>query len=242
MDSIQIYLNSANADKLNGNISDAEYNLPPFEIPDGYHIYLSVQSVTIPYSFYNVNDSNNLLSYNLKDQSINNVTFVNGNYNITEVVDYLKSIMIGFDISYNNITNKLTFKHTVDFYFLNDTTCFKLLGFDNNKSYQSTSLTLTSVNCVNIIAIKRINVSSNFITYNINKSAANNYSILCSIPVNKPPYSLIEYTNNNNFRTDLFINYIHVIKIKLTDERENLIDLNGNNYCMTIQLDVEKFT
>ena len=91
------------------------------------------------------------------------------------------------------------------------------------------------------MSIKRINVGSNLITYNINKATINNYSILCSIPVNKPAYSLIEYNNTNHFRTNLFINLINVIKIKLMDETGELIDLNGNNYCMTLQIDVEPF-
>ena len=44
MESIQIYLNSKNADKYNNGSSDCEYDLPLIEIPDGFHIYLSVVS------------------------------------------------------------------------------------------------------------------------------------------------------------------------------------------------------
>ena len=51
MESIQIYLNSINADKYNNGLtSDCEFNLPNLEIPDGYHIYLSVNQCSIPYS------------------------------------------------------------------------------------------------------------------------------------------------------------------------------------------------
>jgi hypothetical protein len=91
------------------------------------------------------------------------------------------------------------------------------------------------------MSIKRINVDSNFLTYNINKSSPSNYSILCSLPVNKPPYSLIEYNNINNFRTNLYINTINVIKIKLTDENGNLINFNGCDYSITLQIDIEPF-
>jgi hypothetical protein len=150
--------------------------------------------------------------------------------------------MNGFTITYNNITNKLTFVHsTYDFTFNSNSTCLFMLGFMSSTLYISSSLTLTSVNCVNIQFIKRINLASNLITYNINKSTLNNYSILCSLPVNKPPFSIIEYNNINNFRTNLFINNISSIKIKLIDENGNLIDLNGCHFCVTIQLDVEPF-
>jgi hypothetical protein len=64
MESIQIYLNSLNADKyFNGSSSDCAFILPIIEIPDGFHIYLSVQKCLIPYSFYNINSTNNTLKY-----------------------------------------------------------------------------------------------------------------------------------------------------------------------------------
>ena len=43
MESIHLYLNSNIADKVfDNNIANAEYILPLIEIPDGFHIYLSV--------------------------------------------------------------------------------------------------------------------------------------------------------------------------------------------------------
>ena len=89
-----------------------------------------------------------------------------------------------------------------------------MLGFTPLIDVSSSGLSLTSVNCINIQNIKRVNISSNLITYNISKGINNNYSILCSIPINKPAFSIIEYSNTNHFRTNLFINLISVIKIK----------------------------
>ena len=70
----------------------------------------------------------------------------------------------------------------------------------------------------------------------------NNYSILCNIPINNIPFSMITYNNYNHFRTNLFVNQICRIKIKLTDEFGNLLNLNGCHYSLTLQLDVEQFT
>jgi hypothetical protein len=241
MESIQIYLTSTDADKYNGSISDAEYSIPSIEIADGNHLYMSVQNVSIPYTFYNVNNSNNLLYYKLQNEPKSLLTIENGNYNITQLVDYLKS-NIGLYITYNIINNKLTFEHpTSNFSFLPESTCFTMLGLINNEFNISKLLILISPNCVNIMSIKRINLLSNFITYNVNKGSLNNSSILCSIPVNKAPYTLIEYSNTNHFRSNLFINIINKINIKLVDEYENIIDLNGCHYSLTLQLDVESF-
>jgi len=242
MESIQIYLHSANADKYyNNSVSDCEFILPPIEIPDGFHIYLSVQNVSIPYSFYNVNNDTNILAYTANGVTTT-LTVTNGNYNITQLLSYLNTNMTNFTVTYNSITNKLTFTNSLYDFTINSTsTCLVMLGFGVGSTYTSTSKSLTAPNCVNIQTTKRINIASNLITYNINKSNLNNYSILCSIPINKPPFSVIEYANTNHFRTNLFINNISNIKIRLLDENGKLIDLNGCHFCITLQLDVEPF-
>ena len=244
MESIQLYLNSNNADKLNnGYTSDCEFVLPVIEIPDGFHIYLSVVKCLIPYSFYNVNLTNNKLTYSLST-NFYSVVIPTGNYNVSQLISTLLSLLQpNFSITYNNINNKFTFTHsTYDFTLYSNTTtstCLSLLGF--NSSSASMNQTLTSTNCVNVNPVKCINVVSNLITYNINKSFVNNQTILCCIPVNKPPYSIIEYTNQNNFRSNLFVNTISMVKLKLVDEINNIIDLNGLHWSITLQIDVEPF-
>ena len=251
MESIQIYLNSNSADKyFDNNISNCEYKLPFIETPDGFHLYLSVVNCQIPYSFYNINSSNNKLVYQLF-QIINNVetyftavtiTIPVGNYSITTLMTTLKSLLTSsFTLSYNNTSNKLTFTHsTYNFILSSTSTCLSILGFSGS-SLKSTSLNLTSDSCVNMITIKNIQIQSNFVTYNISKSLVNNFSILCCIPINHVPFSMITYNNYNKFRTNLFVNHICHVRIKLTDEFGNLLDLNGCHYSLTLQLDVEAF-
>jgi len=238
-ESFQIYLNSTNADNINNNIYN--FILPNLEIADGNYIYLSVQYASIPYSFYNINTINNVLIYTLNLVNYT-VTITPGNYNITQLVTFLKSNMSGFTISYNSITNKMTFSHsTYNFTFLSTSTCQEILGFKTNTNYTSTTLSLISLNCVSLIPIKCINIVSNLLTYNINKSNPNNQSILCCMPITTQPNSIIEYKNNNNFRSNLFINQISNITIKLTDQNNNILNLNGLDFFLTIQLDIEKF-
>jgi len=130
--------------------------------------------------------------------------------------------MTGFTISYNSITNKITFSHsTYNFTLLLSLTCHEILGFTKNTAYTSSSLSLISNNCVSIIPIKCINFVSNLLIYNINNANPNNQSILCCIPVTTQPNSIIEYNNNNNFRSNLIINQISNIVIKLTDQNNN---------------------
>ena len=147
-----------------------------------------------------------------------------------------------FTIVYDNVKNKFTFTHqTLDFMFMSSSTCLQILGFNNNVTISSTSLSLTSINCVNVYSIRTVQVNSNLITYNINKVQKNNFCILCSIPITCTPFSLIEYINRTNFKTNLFLNRLSNIKIKLTDDNGNLLDLNGCHYSLTLQLDVISF-
>jgi len=216
MESLQLYLNSSNADKyLDNSKSHCEWVLPMIEIPDGYHIYLSVQNCVIPYSFYNIN----------------------------QLITTLKSMMLlNFNINYNNINNKITFTYNSSFYISSSSTISEIIGFvKETDHYSDVNFTLTSVNNINMHPIKCINIVSNLMTFNINKSFVNNNSILCCIPINSQPYSLIEYHNNNNFRVNLFVNTISTIRIKLIDDNGNLLNLNGLNFSLTIQLDVEAF-
>ncbi len=66
IESIQIYLNSRYATEVvNGNIANCIYYLPVIEIPDGHHIYLSLQNATIPYSFYSITSFDNTFIFGL---------------------------------------------------------------------------------------------------------------------------------------------------------------------------------
>ena len=237
-ESFQLYLDSINADVNNNEYT---FNLPLLEVQDGYYLYFSIVNCIIPYSFYNINSNNNVLNY--KINSVNySLTIPIGNYSIINLVAYLNSQLTNFTFAYNKIYNKITITNSINDFILNSSNFLTLIGF-NNSNYISTNKTLTSPNCININYIRCINLISNIITYNINtsKNLVNNNNIICSIPVNTSPNTLIQYQNTNNFRTNLFVNTLNKIVIKLVDNNNNIIDLNGLNFNLTVQLDVESF-
>ena len=122
MESLQIYLNSSNANfYIGGSKSYCEWVLPQIEIPDGFHIYLSVQNCVIPYSFYNISSSNNTLIYVINSTNYN-ISIPIGNYNINQMIAALLLLMPGFTITYNNINNTLTFNYSQDFQFNSNST------------------------------------------------------------------------------------------------------------------------
>ena len=236
-ESFQIHLSSTDADMINGNKSDCVFNLPVIEIDSQQQIYISVQSAVIPYTFYNINDSNNVLNYTLNGTFFN-MTITNGNYNVNTLKTWLNAnLFYNFTVSYNLNQNTFTFTNSqYDFTFLSSSTCLGLLGFSSTTS--SHFQTLTSTQSINLFPIQCVCVSTNIKTNNINKHSINNNSVLCSMPVDVNPYGVLVYKNMNGFRVNTFTNVISSLNIRIVDHLNNIINLNGHDWSITIQIDI----
>lgn len=239
---LQIHLNSKNADRFISGTSDIEFNLPLIEAPLQHTIYLSVQHLVIPYSFYNIDSNNNFLNYIIYDSipTTHNIFIETGNYNPYQLINVLKNNMQDFTITYDSIKNKFTFTNSLyEFGFLNTSTCLRLIGFGDTSL--SINKTITSINSINLQSHHCVCVQSNLLTGSINSANKYESNIICSIPVDKPPFSMITYINHNNLKYNLFNNVISTMRLRLTDQNNNLIDLNGCNWSCTVQLEIIKF-
>jgi hypothetical protein len=243
IESIQIFLNSRYAtDTVDGNTANCIYYLPTIEIPDGHSIYLSLQNANIPYSFYSITTIDNTFSWGLVGGPINTYYVEPGNYNITQFIDVIKNAMgASYTITYSSITSKILITHSTSNFIIYAATINHVLGFSKTTNTTSTANLLYGRDCVNLNQIRAINVEINFPTYNVNVAQSYNNNILATIPVYVAPFSIITYTNPNNFRTNLYVNKLDQIQIRLLSNDGNLINLNGINYQMTLQLDCVKF-
>ena len=244
LESIQITLNSRYATKyINGSHSNCEFYLPVIEIPIQHHIYLSVVHAIIPYTFYNINSLNNTLIY-IADGIETILTIDKGNYNALQLANYLTKWMPNFTVKYSSITNQFTFTNSItNFSFHPLSTCLEMLGFDKNQPLYLESILkeLTSEYCVNMQSVQCVNINSNFVTGNINSFDMKTNRTLCCIPVNSQPYSNIVFENNTNFRSNLYTNNINYINIQLTDQQNNILNLNGLDWSIILQIDVVSF-
>ena len=250
-ETLQIYLNSKYANRYNSSTSDVDFYFSPFSIPSQYHIHLSVQAAQIPYSFYNVNLRNNTLHFYMNNQqSMISVNIPVGNYNIVNLTSTMNTLLVpyGFTVTYISITNKLSFNNVNGFSFNGSSTILSILGFYslNNGSFIptfDTTYTLISNSVVNLQTQQCINICTNFGTNNINSVNGQQSTILASIPINSPPNSIINYNNSSlTNKVNLYSNLFSRINIKLMDQDKNLIDLNNQNYSLTLEFDVVKFT
>jgi hypothetical protein len=237
----QIHLNSKYADKYYNNLNtDCEFFLPLIEVPLQHTIYISVQHAVIPYSFYNINSTNNLLIYTLNSVQYS-ITIAQGNYNAYDLLAYLKVNMPNINITYDSIVSKYTFSGTSSISFLSTSTCLEILGFPTSSSSTSINNVLTSTNCINLQSKHCICIQSNLQTGSLNNTHKNESNIICSIPIDKPPFSTITYQNHNNLRYNLYNNNISTLMLRLTDQNNNILDLNGCHWSISIQLEVIKF-
>lgn len=243
MEKIQIILNSKTADQyLNNNTTDCIFKIPIIEVKRRHKAHISLTDAVIPYSFYNVNETNDKLNYVLNEITYN-IEIEHANYNITTLIQYLTLNMdSGFTISYNSSTNKITFTHsTYEFTFLDSSTCQELLGFIENVSYSSDSLILRSVIGINFFTIRNIQIaSSNFILNNINTATPNKASIITSIPVNCNMGGIINYNNINNISSLVHeITNINNLHIQILDQDGDLLNLNGLHWSINLLLTIE---
>jgi hypothetical protein len=234
-----LYLNSKTAIKQLGGTSDCLFDFSNLPIDDG-DIYVSVQTAQIPGTFYNIDDINNLLVYNVNGGANINLVIPQSNYNVNTLKTYLQSVMTGFTITFNSQSNKYTFTHATNvFSFKSTSTAFEYLGFPDGQTYNSTGLSLTSSQVVNFFTIRNVLVEiSNLMTINKTSDPQNsNASILCSIPVNTSQGSILSYSNIFNLSDRVAsINNFAVLHVRLLDQDLDLLDLNGGNWSITLQL------
>jgi len=244
INSIQIYLNSRYATEVVGNnIANCIYYLPVIEIPDGHSIYLSLQNATIPYSFYSISSVDNTFSWGLVAGPVNTYYIEPGNYNITQLIDVMQTAMgTGYTITYSSITSKLLITHSSSNFIIYAATFNHIIGFSKTTNTTSAANLLYGRDCVNLNQIRALNIEVNFPTYNVNVAQPYNQNILATIPVYVAPFSIITYQNPNNFRTNLFVNKLDQIQIRILDNEARLVDMNGIQYQMMLQLDCIKFT
>ena len=238
---IQILLNSKRANKyINNNTSDCVFFLPNINIKKYKNIKIAVNTAQLPYSFYNVNSTNDKLVYNVNSGPTQTIYLTHQNYNVNTLkTELLLHLGNDFSITYSNSKNKFTFSHsTYDFEFEAFSNCFELLGFDDETDNSSSSRILESANSVNLFTIRNIYITSdNFILNNINSYTPKQSNILCSIPISSMMNSIISYSNVFNIDSEInHVTNLSHLHIKLTDQDGDLIELNKCHWSMTLIL------
>ena len=204
--------------------------------PDILHRQMCLQSAQIPYSFYVINYTCNLLKINT-----NIYTIPVGNYTVTTLVSQILTLILpdypSLQITFNKINGSLTFSNTSNFTLYNNFThsIGTVLGFSANSVNTSTSNVLVAVYPVNLLGIKILEVkSSTFTCNNISSNGGGQTTLLASIPVSACPFGMIDYKDSGNNQMTFCNTTLDDFDIEIVDgETGEYINFNNQNWSMT---------
>jgi hypothetical protein len=219
--------------------SNLLFQIPPTTFsPSALARYCTLHSAQIPVSFYNVTNENNVFVYNGTSY-----TLTPKNYNAPQIITALSAAINDNNVSItvDRQTNKFRFEHNQPFTFGGtNATLNRLLGFVNGTTYNSSTGAhphyLDSPNCANLAGPSRIHIYTNFQTENFDSDGGNS-SILTTIPVNAVPGAFIYYSEVVDTDMVLKNSNLGYVEIQLTDEFGTLLDFNGVEVTLHLQID-----
>jgi len=246
IDSRLISLNSSNA-YLKNNLnflSDVIFRLPGLlkKESDIKHVQYQIVDAQIPVSFYNVNYTNNVLSYQIS--SVNySITADPGNYSFTSLATNLIAKFLAnghiFSITINKQNGLVTFSTTGTNFIFQVSSMFNILGLLANKN--STSFNLVCDYPFNVLGITKIKiVSQMFNSYNIDSANNGLSNNLALIPVDQPSFGLIVYENKSNSKYTLRTDTLDEIDLQILDQNNNLINFNNIDWQLTILMEITR--
>jgi len=216
--------------------SNLEFSIPNLYQSSNNVLYSTISCIhaEIPYSFYVVNEYNNLLSL-----STGNISISFGNYNANSMLKYLETVLpVGMTISFNTTNGKFSLNYNSSFSINADSTCGVLMGFEKGKVYNSISNTIEMPYLANFMGSKNVYVKiPNLILDNYNTLTKDRATLL-NIPVNVPPFGIIMYENSSGSSTIIkSIQIPDTLIVQLSDDENNLIDFNNTEFSITLQID-----
>ena len=235
-DSKKIYLSPSGADIKNGDLnSELRYNLSGLIKKDKYILYNTIRVIhaELPYSFYIVNEYNNIL-----DLSIGRIIIPFGNYNANSFMKTLEDLTVNaFNILFNTTNGKFTFHYNSEFQILSSTTCYDLIGIKQNKQYSSSGGILECELPANFLGSKNIYIKlPNVILENYN-TKTKDYITLLTIPLNVPPFGIVMYDNGTSSKNLVKNSQLDYLDIAIYDDNNNLIDFNGIEWNIVIEIE-----
>lgn len=205
----------------------------PIITTDVNKLLCSVESCSIPLSYYTINSTNNQFSFNSVTGS---VPF--GNYNAYEIAKLLTD-MTTLTVVFNTLKSKfvLTGTATID---VIPNNIYNLLGLEESSSFTGD---YTAPNVCNLIYTSGIYISLNNIENNNIDTGTTHQSSTCllRIPINQPTNTYLQYFNNIGFKNLLATQVLNQIDISILDDNRELLELTSNvNWSIVLRIDFEK--
>jgi hypothetical protein len=253
LDNHIITLNSTDGTLLNGtfksNMNFAFRGL----LKDDVNIirtYVTVLNAQIPVSFYVIDATNNVLTYRRGGAVIRTITIPIGNYNsgtLSTAINLAFSNNGDSDltIGINPVNGVMSFTSTSGthaiFNLANGSTIATILGIGEN-ILLSTAGTFPCAYPLNLLGKSKLLINSR----NLNNVAYTSFGLgftttIATIPVNVPPYSLIQYACAVEQQKNILVNRtLDNIDIQIYDTDNRFINFNNVDWSLTLVLTIER--
>lgn len=232
---------SSKVGRMNGDFcSKIQVDLPDltFHLDHIQNAYLSVVHCEVANSFYIVNYTNNQFV-------LDGTTYIltRGNYNVSTFITMILALLpAGYAITYNPAITKFTMTHTSVDFTVNassvESTVNSIMGL-GKVDITSTALSLTFPNVVNFIPLQRINFRSNYFNFGCYSTSDNSSDIFLPLQNNAGQNSIINYSNQTQAKFLIQDRNITSFIITVTDDENRVINFNGVDWYMTIQIDMD---
>jgi len=274
--SIILYLDSRDADSYLAQNSDGKDLYSYFiyilkeniEIPANQRALISLNSATIPYSFYNIRENiNDKLIYSIsaggESTNTQELEIPAGNYSVYSLAD-----IIATDINSHQVIGQLEYTFTMEydtdknkylygainnlvsstpvlisFFFLNNERgCNIEMGFNENDTINITNTDDISLRYSNNVidingSIHGVYIRSNLVSKGTLDSQNGTLSnILARLPLTVQSGGVL-FAEQSSHKSLVDIRSINTLTIRLTDERNRILDLNGLHFQLSISID-----
>ena len=229
--------------------SSFQYSIPPinFHEEDVEYARYSVNHAVIPVSFYNINETNNLLDINTFINSVffkTTYAFEYGNYNASTFMAKFKSVLgTNWTITLNPNSNCFTISTTLSlFQVLSSSTISSVLGFSETIQSTFTSATdnaITFPRVCNFLPLPRIHLRCVNLANSLMVNKTNNHSdILVSVPNDAKNNGVIVYHNYGKHSTLIDVPFLQTFVINITNETGAPINFNGISSYFELSIDI----
>ena len=222
----------------------------PMTIPDHMNLLVSLHTATIPYTFYNVRTGVNDKIAFKADGTPYEFSLVSGNYSATGLASVIKTQLEGISglsatIDYSRETLKFGFTITGITSFEFDMRHTSNNGADLIGMYATDILTIP-MNTRTLVpkaidlndSIHGLYIRQNIATAGTLDNESGVFTnILARLPITTNAGGIIFFTpSSNDHETMVSVPVINTIGIRLTDDRNRSIDLNGHHFQLSLKI------
>ena len=248
--SLKIFCESDSADVNVSNSRKVWTLQSPIVLPPSSNVkmLISVESCSIPLSYYTINETNNQFRVNSNGGAYATFQIAPGNYTAKSVVNAItEPAAVPFKMVFNTALSTYKFSPKVAGNSIDFETCsnqvYRLLGMDLTDSNLPFTSTYYSPNPVYLIYTSGVYISLNNVgNSNIDTGISNqNSNCLIRIPITQPSNTILQFFTNVGFKNIMSASVLNQIDLSILDDNRQPLNLTANvDWTVVLRVDFEQ--